>query len=270
MYLGLLSSRAQDYFGIYTEIYDVIDFVALNDGVGHLYVWNGFTSTTRDVLLGNNAINWAPNMGTWNGGAIQSDEAVDMSRFLDGYLHLGMKVSPESTEDFKIGLKDQSDNGWIVNFTASEEPYGFVRDGEWHRLVIPLLEFVPENAGGTDMSAETLQKTTIFFFLVGNVTVSLDEIYYSTSDELLELSTSSAFARTKTLSFFPNPAGNVLFIEGGNPGDRFLIYTTRGQQVDQSVLRNETLDLSHLEKGVYVVKLVSGESIRSGLLMKKQ
>lgn len=72
----------------------------------------------------------------------------DMSRDLSGWqvLHVSVKSEDSTMATARVGMTDAG--GTEVQIALSD--YGFVTDGEWHTLEIPLADFAGE---GVDLSA---------------------------------------------------------------------------------------------------------------------
>lgn len=82
----------------------------------------------------------------WWGGGLIWDVPSDLSQWT--MLHISLMSSSPSLSDTKITLS--SDTTGRVDVEFSIEDYGFVADGEWHALQIPLQDFVDR---GLDLSA---------------------------------------------------------------------------------------------------------------------
>lgn len=71
-------------------------------------------------------------------------------------------------------------------------------------------------------------------------------------------------AEQPSLTIYPNPASNVLFINGsGNESAKVLIVDLPGRVVLQSDLTNDEtrLEISGLKPGIYMVKIMDGEKV---------
>ena len=75
----------------------------------------------------------------------------------------------------------------------------------------------------------------------------------------------------ETLTFYPNPVENFLVVSQDKHIDRILLVNAYGQQVHESVNNNQQgkLDLSALEKGVYVVRIWSGGRVKQFKVLKR-
>lgn len=97
----------------------------------------------------------------------------DLSAYEDGFLHVALKTS--STTTFQIGMKsgnvDNIGQSWI-EFANGSDPYGFVRDGQWHEIEIPL----------SDFSSVDLSQVNQLFELLGTdgaiSGIEIDDIYF--------------------------------------------------------------------------------------------
>lgn len=74
----------------------------------------------------------------WWGGGLIWDSPSDLSQWTT--LHISLMSSAPSLLDTKITLASNTSGRVEVSFSL--ESYGFVADGEWHALRIPLQDFV--------------------------------------------------------------------------------------------------------------------------------
>ena len=72
-----------------------------------------------------------------------------------------------------------------------------------------------------------------------------------------------------SLVLYPNPANEFVKISSSVDINKVEIYNLLGKKViSTSKLTNNNLDVSSLSKGVYLMKLTSGESVASRKLIK--
>ena len=72
------------------------------------------------------------------------------------------------------------------------------------------------------------------------------------------------------LSIYPNPASDYLKIEGDLDAGaaRILMYNVSGKMVMNQVLhRGGRIPVSHLSEGIYVVRLVQGDKVKTAKVM---
>jgi len=82
-----------------------------------------------------------------------------------------------STTPFLLGMKSGNIDGvgqkWIT-FQSGSDPYGFVRDGNWHVVSIPMSDFAPEvDLGAVSQFFEILSTAAA----ISNI--ELDDIHFT-------------------------------------------------------------------------------------------
>ncbi|MBO7625221.1 MAG: T9SS type A sorting domain-containing protein, partial [Bacteroidales bacterium] len=67
---------------------------------------------------------------------------------------------------------------------------------------------------------------------------------------------------TKTLNFFPKPANTYINVENA-AGSQISVYNIAGQEVlsVESDEANETINVSNLNAGLYIVRMVNGNEV---------
>ncbi len=160
-------------FGIFTETTPVNNHLAYDVDTS-LFLWNNLTAGPPDPYEGAEAWNMTAAAGNWFGMGVFAHFDRNMQNYSDGHLHFHMKIS--SPAQFKIGIKSSAAGESWVNFAAGEEPYGLVRDGNWHEVVIPLNAFLNvdfNTIGQMFMIAGDPPASTVEF--------GLDNIYWTPS-----------------------------------------------------------------------------------------
>ncbi|HKL22645.1 MAG TPA: glycoside hydrolase family 16 protein [Tichowtungia sp.] len=167
-------------FGVYTETEankTAGEFALGADG--EFFIWaDTLIPGTQDPSEGTESLSLqsAPAL-SWFGAAFTADVKYDLSAFdnPNGKLHFSMKTS--SSVPFQIGMKSGNQDGvgqkWI-DFVAGSDPYGFLRDGAWHSIEIPVSNLVAD----VDFS----QMSQLFQILgtAGPISdIEMDDIYYS-------------------------------------------------------------------------------------------
>jgi len=161
---GVLTERACDA-GSFTPPADgAVD--AWNPGNGALSVGAPAEGTSALAMT-------AP-AAQWWGLGLTAGRLYDLSAFANGHLHLSLAVPASTTTDFKLGLKSPGGQNvresWI-RFARGADPYGLVRDGQYHELVIPASAFV-----NSDLSA-----VSILLMVAGDgpANLRIDDVYWT-------------------------------------------------------------------------------------------
>ncbi|MFA0961509.1 discoidin domain-containing protein [Roseivirga sp. BDSF3-8] len=160
-------------FGILTETASVASELSMPQDAD-IFVWeNTLQEVSQAPYEGSESLAYTSAPGlAWFGMGIKAAIKHDLSGFADGSLHFALKTS--STTPFSIGMKsgnvDGIGQGW-VEFRNGSDPYGFVRDGQWHLVEIPLSDF-----SNVDLTA-----VNQFFQLLGTEgaigNIEIDDIY---------------------------------------------------------------------------------------------
>ena len=115
-------------------------------GDGAIQVWNkaNFTAVPGVPFEGTASVAFNAPAAQWFGLGIAPARLYDLSAFAGGHLHIALKVPATTTSDFKLGLKSPGGTkvreSWI-KFIQGSDPYGLVRDGQYHELLIPASDF---------------------------------------------------------------------------------------------------------------------------------
>jgi beta-glucanase (GH16 family) len=169
-------------FGVYTETATNMNAGSFTLGVqGNFFVWantmvpaaqNPYNGDANDISL-----TAAPGM-TWSGMAFTPDVKYNLSAFQYTNCSLVFAMKTTSTTPFTVGMQSGSLSGvgqkWINFGGPGSDPYGFVRDGNWHVVDIPMSAFGPE----VDLTA-----VSQFFEILSTTgpisNIELDDIYFS-------------------------------------------------------------------------------------------
>lgn len=136
-------------FGIYTETPDHKNAGEFAFGVsGDLFLWdNTLTLETGANKEGNSALHLKSTGKGWYGMGLTARDGFNLTAFDNPNAKLHFSLKTTHTGDFQIGFKSGALNGigqkWI-NFKASNDPYGFARDGQWHEIQIPVTELAKD------------------------------------------------------------------------------------------------------------------------------
>src|SRR5690606_17123957 len=136
-------------FGIYTETPEHKNAGEFAFGVsGDLFLWDE-TLTLEDGANaeGNAALHLKSTGKGWYGMGLTARDGFNLTAFDNAEAKLHFSLKTTHTGDFQIGFKSGPMDGigqkWI-NFKAGNDPYGFVRDGQWHQIEIPMSELAKD------------------------------------------------------------------------------------------------------------------------------
>jgi hypothetical protein len=160
-------------FGVFTDTTPVD--ASIEVGVdARIEIWEDcLVPGTISAYEGDNVMSYATTNAGWFGGAIITDQPLDLSEFSNGYINFMIKIPAHITFDFFI--EDAEYRSSFVRFTANETLFGLVRDGEWGRVVIPIKDI----KGDVDLSNLNL----LFGFYEENgdeCELAIDDIYWTT------------------------------------------------------------------------------------------
>jgi beta-glucanase (GH16 family) len=165
-------------FGLFTDAACDAGSFAAGGVDGDIFVWNTANNTilTGTPFEGANSYAFSAPNAAWYGMGFTPTKLYDLSAFAAGHLHLRLKVPASSTSSFKIGLKSPGGQtvreSWI-NFKNGSDPYGFVRDGAYHEVVIPAGDFCNSDLGAI---AQLLMIAGD-----GPATMEFDDVYWSSN-----------------------------------------------------------------------------------------
>jgi beta-glucanase (GH16 family) len=219
-------------FGVFTETPDHRTAGTFELGVdGEFFVWGDtLNPIAQSPADGVESLSFASAPGLqWFGAAFTSAVKYDLSAFdtPNATLNFSMKTTAATT--FYIGMKSGNLIGpppvwggnndgpagvgqvWI-KFTPGSDPYGFVRDGNWHAISIPIADF----AGDTDLS----QVNQLFQILGVDGAISnieLDDIYYAGGRTFETIIVPSVVERGVGLSWYTSQGSNYIVQSATDP-----------------------------------------------------
>jgi hypothetical protein len=133
-------------YGVYTENAGNKTAGSYTPGTeGEYYIWeNTLVPATQHPYEGSSCLSYTTAPGlAWFGAAYTPFVKINLTafRFPESKLHFAMKTT--STVTFQIGMKSGNINDigqkWIT-FQNGSDPYGFVRNGQWHVIEIPMTD----------------------------------------------------------------------------------------------------------------------------------
>ncbi len=242
---------AGNYLGLYTENPNISEKLEVNNSSIFLYIWdNTLKVLTTNAYEGKNVMSFASVAGkTWYGTGLYANPAVDLSAYKNGSLHFALKTT--DTKEFYIGIEGANRTKKTIIFNEPNDPYGFVRDGQWHQIAIPMSEF----------SSVDLTACGNFFIMGGapSITdIAVDDVYLSVDASSIEnpainTSVKNAQSQMNDITVSPNPFHDVVNIKTTRPIDIIDLYTYDGK-IAKSLKSNGNdvnINLSELQPGLY-------------------
>lgn len=214
-------------YGILSENPAIVDKLVFDDLATTLQIWDNSLVAlegVQPVYEGEEAFAFrAPAARTWFGFGANAANGLDLSHFENGYLHLALRTT--ATNNFWIGIGDQNGKEGKIEFNNGSDPYGFLRNGTWQRISIPVSAL---KAGGLDMSL-----LANVFMLGGTGAIShilVDDIYFSNSPTALAVTLNPGRDGDVILPTRPKIVANQygIFTENPNITTKFLIDDLKG------------------------------------------
>lgn len=145
---------------------------------GDFFVWeNTLNSQTTPANEGSNVLSFTNAGKGWFGAAFTPNNVYNLTGFrnTNAKLVFSLKTS-DTTTPFYIGMKSGTRDGegqkWIA-FEPGQSPYGFVRNGTWQVVQIPMSDIYD--------AVDLMEVTQLFQILgTGNIAnIAIDNIYFS-------------------------------------------------------------------------------------------
>lgn len=165
-------------FSIYKDIISINSDAMAIDVDAKLDIWNNLTPCEKPSAPdeGSNSLCFTAKSGQWAGFGIRSLYPRNLAAYADDLLRLMLKT--ESQEPFAIGMSSSNEPGvgdsWIFFKGPGKDPFGFVRDNQWHEVVISLADFKRTNF--SQVVVPLMFSTCV---LNSDMTIELDGAYIS-------------------------------------------------------------------------------------------
>ena len=254
--------------------------------------WNTVSVTDMSSMF-SNAISFNGDINGWNTISVN-----DMSEMFSGTASFNQDISDWST----ISVSDMSSmfsnaisfNQDISNWNTINVPtmnsmfFGatsFNQDiSEWNIISVTNMENMFDNSGLSTTNydallidwAEQNVKPNVLFGAVNLTYCSGEDARQSlidnkgwlfTGDEL-ECSTAGVDdLKQLDISIYPNPTSDIVYIEGNYTNLNVVIYDILGKQLMKQSTTN-SIDISQLEKGVYILILSDGTKLTTKRIIK--
>ena len=147
------------------------DVLLVDDESVFFYIYEGsFTAqTSGDRVEGYVSQGLVISASTWWGGGIHSEgNPVDLREW--DTLHVALRSDDSELESFEIGMVGSVGEGRV-----SATTYGFVADGQWHVLEIPLADL----SGAVGLDAVTVPLLLISASASPGTAILIDDLYFT-------------------------------------------------------------------------------------------
>ena len=254
--------------------------------------WNTVSVTDMSSMF-SNAISFNGEINGWNTIGVN-----DMSSMFSGATSFNQDISDWST----ISVSDMSSmfsnaiafNQDISNWNTINVPTmnsmffeatSFNQDiSEWNIISVTDMENMFDNSGLSTTNydallidwAEQNVKSNVLFgaanltYCVGeNARQSLidDKGWLFTGDQLECATAGVDDLNQLDISIYPNPTSDLVYIDGNYTNLNVVIYDILGKQLMKESITN-SIDISQLEKGVYILKLSDGVKLTTKRIIK--
>jgi beta-glucanase (GH16 family) len=224
---GVRPKPSNGNFGVFTETPENQSAGLFELGVdGELFIWGDtLNPVAQDPYEGTESLSFTSAPGLqWFGAAFTSAVKYDLSAWDNPNATLNFSMKTNSTTTFYVGMKSGNLIGpppvwggnndgpagvgqvWI-KFAPGSDPYGFVRDGNWHAIEIPMADIV----GDTDLS-----QVNVPFQILGVdgaiSNIELDDIYYAGGRAFETIIVPSIVERGVGLSW-PSTDGSIYVVQ---------------------------------------------------------
>ncbi|NDV63402.1 glycoside hydrolase family 16 protein [Puniceicoccales bacterium CK1056] len=243
-------------FGVYTETPANKTAGEYLLGVdGEFFIWSEtLNPVAQSPYEGTESLSFTSAPGLqWFGAAFTPAVKYDLSAWdnPNGKLNFSMKTNSSTT--FYVGMKSgnvigpPSPEGWAnegpagvgqvwIKFAPGSDPYGFIRDGNWHNIEIPIADIV----GDTDLT----QVSQLFQILGVDTAISdieLDDIYYSGGIAFVTTVVPSVVERGFGISW-PSTDGSTYTMEWATEFGPGAVWTDMGQVIEGDWTRKTIFD----------------------------
>jgi beta-glucanase (GH16 family) len=249
---------ASGYFGIYAEDENISLNFEIDNEHRHLYTWENSIAfnSAFEPYEGDEVLSFrSSGAQSWFGFGLYSDNPLNLENFADGYLNISIVTRSDAA--FYIGMDAEGDSDAIINFSGSNDPYGFTRDGNWNHLSIPLSDLVSQ---GLDLSSVRHIFKTGGGGSIGNI--AYDWIFLSEEEQTRPVGISSPWQETSQLKALSARSGHVM-ITGYDPGSTLYLYAADGRKMGQYLTLSDQLHIpiSSLAPGIYLVSARKGKKV---------
>jgi beta-glucanase (GH16 family) len=242
-----------DYYGVFTERASITNKFLIDDVTGHIYLWNNLAPMVGQTPYeGTDLLAFKSSGAGWCGFGIFSNNPLDFSHYESGYLNFAIKIPSGSTSNFGVRIEGAENTKGEVVFAPGADPFGVVRNGNWHFISVPMTQLT---AQGLNLTAcgnilAVVSETPTSGFIIDDVFLSVD----------LPSSVLQPKSDKTELTVYPNPANNQFQVVLNSQTEKVVVMNLTGSVVFkmEGLAGSNAIEISCSDwaKGIYVVSTV--------------
>lgn len=173
----------------------------------------------------------------------------------DKFTSIDKRDFPVENEEIQLFVSGYDEENYVIQFAMNHQP-------EDLKVVL--------NDTYTDNSVELSNGETYAFNVDSNLPESIAADRFFISFENITLGTTQP-ELSNAIRLYPNPTEDLLIVDVKDYDVKQLkLYSVQGQELDSMILpENNTLNVSHLSKGVYIMKIFTNQGTSVHKFIKK-
>ncbi|HBG86077.1 MAG TPA: hypothetical protein DDW62_00845 [Marinilabiliaceae bacterium] len=180
---------------------------------------------------------------------------VDIVLSYDPSLLQAVEVVPMSGSGFMQAVRIDNLSGRLYLAAAATKGQA---DSEWNLVRFRLMDKL-------DASSETAVSADLFRVNEINLTAAAisGTVRYNVITGI------NASSKSATLTCYPNPASDILYLSGATMGSELSIFDGKGQKLQSMILTESSINLSSLNSGLYYIVITNNKDTQRAKFLKK-
>ncbi|MGO2294222.1 MAG: T9SS type A sorting domain-containing protein [Psychroflexus halocasei] len=173
----------------------------------------------------------------------------------DKYTSIDNRAFPDENEEIQLFVSGYDEENYVIQFTMDHKPED--------------LEVIL-NDTYTDESLELSHAVNYVFNIDSNISESIASDRFYISFENVTMGTTQPDL-ANAIRLYPNPTEDLLTIDVNDfDVEQLKLYSIQGQELDSMTMpENNTLNVSHLNTGVYIIKIITNQGTSVQKFIKK-
>ncbi|SEA66604.1 T9SS type A sorting domain-containing protein [Psychroflexus halocasei] len=173
----------------------------------------------------------------------------------DKYTSIDNRAFPDENEEIQLFVSGYDEENYVIQFTMDHKPED--------------LEVIL-NDTYTDESLELSDAVNYVFNIDSNISESIASDRFYISFENVTMGTTQPDL-ANAIRLYPNPTEDLLTIDVNDfDVEQLKLYSIQGQELDSMTMpENNTLNVSHLNTGVYIIKIITNQGTSVQKFIKK-